>query len=123
MAGWKVRPVKIQKIPQRAAKAVVQVANVLRLYAFDAQSEISKYPPSQSSYARTGILGQKWTARVRRRGADLVGRVGNRASYAGRVQGSKQEELFKDYQWPNIVDTNKVVWARWRLLLIKAIKG
>lgn len=120
---WKVRPVKIQKIPKRAAKAVVRVRTALTFYALDAQAEISNYPEAQTSYIRTGRLGQSWTKRVLMEGANLIGRVGNKQRYAARVQGKDQEELFKGYEWPNIVDTNKKVWERHRPLLVAAIKG
>ena len=97
----------------------------LRLYALDAQSEISRYPSEgESNYVRTGILGQTWTIDgPKLRGPDLFARVGNKTDYASKVQGSKQEELFAGRGWPNINDTNKVVWARHRSLLILAIKG
>ncbi len=123
--AWKVLSVKVQKIPQRAAKAVVRTTAVLRLYALDAQAEISKYPAEgESNYQRTGILGQKWTVSgPKLRGPDLFAGVGNNADYASRVQGSEQEELFAERGWPNINDTNKVVWARHRPLLVLAIKG
>ena len=124
MSGWKIRPVKIQKIPQRAAKAVVRTTVALRLYTLDAQAEISNYPEQDTSYERTGILGTKWTAQPPKlRGPDLVGRVGNNLSYAGRVQGSDQEEQFKKRGWPNIEDTNTKVWNKHRPLLVAAIKG
>lgn len=121
-----MRSVKIQKIPQRAAKAAARISAALRLYALDAQSEISNYPtsPSQSSYVRTGQLGQFWTVSgPKQRGVDFVVRVGNKKRYAGRVQGSKQEELFKGFGWPNITNTNDKVWARHRPFVVAAIKG
>jgi hypothetical protein len=123
MSQWKVRSVEIQKIPQQAAKAVVRVTAALRLYALDAQSEISTYPQSESSYVRTGELGRFWTQKVQQRGPDLVARIGNKKRYAARVQGSQQEELFRGFGWPNIVDTNRKVWARHRPLIVAALKG
>jgi hypothetical protein len=124
VSGWKVRSVKVQKIPRRAATAIARTTIALRLYTLDAQAEISNYPEQETSYIRTGILGQKWTASPPKlRGSDLVGRVGNNISYAGRVQGSDQEEQFKKRGWPNIVDTNTKVWNRHRPLLVAAIKG
>ena len=123
MSVWKVRSVEIQKIPKRAAKAVVRVTAALRLYALDAQSEISRYPKSETSYVRTGDLGRFWTQKVRRRGPDLVARIGNKKRYAARVQGKRPEELLRGFGWPNIVDTNNEVWARHRLLIVAALKG
>lgn len=125
MSQWRIRPVKVQKIPQRAAKAVVRIRIALRLYGLDAQSEISKYPTQEATaYVRSGILGQSWTVGTPKfRGPDLVSRVGNRRDYAARVQGTHQEQQFKDRGWPNIRDTNEKVWARHRVILVLAIKG
>jgi hypothetical protein len=123
MSQWKVRSIEIQKIPKRAAKAVVRVTAALRLYGLDAQSEISIYPAQQGQYIRTGELGQGWTTKTERRGVDLATRVGNKKRYASRVQGSKQEELFKNFGWPNIVDTNQKVWNRHRPFIVSALKG
>jgi hypothetical protein len=122
--AWKVLPVDIQKIPKRAAGAIVRVNAALTLYAFDAQSLISNYPEQQTAYIRTGELGRAWTiAGPKVRGQDIFVLVGNKKPYAGKVQGRDQEELFKGFGWPNITDTNKKVWARHRPLLAAAIKG
>ena len=65
------------------------------------KGKIAKYPPSVTSYARTGRLGQGWTTgKVN----DLTYKVGNIVPYGIYVQGKAQRTFHKAHGWQTTDD-------------------
>ena len=62
--------------------------------------EARRYPPSRTSYKRTGLLGRSWMYAVR--GLDV--HIENPAKYAGYVMGEEQIALHRKHGWRRIFD-------------------
>lgn len=55
-----------------------------------AESQIPPYPPSVSSYRRTGTLGRTMYSKVTELGSDVVGAIGNNTVYAPWVISAEE---------------------------------
>ena len=122
-------------IPRRSpfpepARVISKVGATLLLFGHDGQGKLSNYPPSRSSYRRTGNLGRKWTVSGPKVGANSIKvTIGNNADYAIWVQGPtegpgrKQVSWAERYGWLSVTAVRKKVWPRYRLLIIKILSG
>lgn len=67
----------------------------------DIVSQMQEYPPppENSTYTRTGRLGQGWYKSITTPASGIYLRIRNRVYYAQYVQGEKQRELFAWIGW------------------------
>jgi len=114
--GFEFRPIVPTRNPFAAFGSVrSKLAEELRDFAAEAQNELSSYPPSRSSYRRTGRLGRSWTTDgPKMEGGDLLARVGNNVEYAPTVQGKadQQRQLFRTYGWKGVTEVAGSKWPR-----------
>jgi len=98
----------------KANKGAVVAA--MRNWAANSVSDLSRYPPTRSTYRRTGRLGRSWTfSGPAAKGKDLVVEVGNNVEYAPFVEGLETQDprqlaLFKAYGWPSAEAVAKKHW-------------
>jgi len=129
--------------PKRPIVKVNRMAVVALLGRFGTATtgSVATYPPSRSTYRRTGELGRRWTRRgPQMEGADLVVRVSNNArgrrsrrypqgfGYARAVQGfrtrePKQHRLFRRYGWPSVEVEAKKHWRTYRPQIVATLRG
>jgi len=111
-------------------RGLVEATVLLGSFLYAAQNELQNYPPQRSGrYRRTGELGRRWKVEVpKRRGLDIVGRIGNNKPYAVWVEGptkgsgKKQRALFKRLGWPSVTDVGKRQWRVYRPRIRQAMR-
>lgn len=129
MAFQRIRPRKpdpFSRISVRKATAA------LYLMLLDAQARLQVYPPARTSYRRKGAagLGGSWNVQPPHpEGADIVGRVGSKKSYAVWVEGPtrgsgrKQRALFRRYGWTSVTTVARDVQRIHRGSIRAALRG
>lgn len=129
-SGFKLEAILLAKpIAQIDAQ---KVNRALRDFGAGALSDFKDYPPSRSTYRRTGTLGRRWTmSGPRKSGDDIVVQVGNTTEYTGRVQGFKsganvspeykQTRVAQRAGWPSLEDVLDRHWAAARKDILAAL--
>lgn len=91
------------------------------------QNAMRRYPPKppQSTYDRTGKLGQSWTREVMRggRGGGWVAQIGTRLKYAPYVQDETRQAEVHQGRWQTIQSVAKDKRDELLRFVVRAIRG
>jgi len=101
--------IEIKGLPElfRKLGAIEKIQDVLeppmQRAVLRVQARMAKYPPppAKSRYVRTGTLGRRWTTRVDRTVAGVIGKVGNNTIYGPFVQSKQFQAKVHQGRWTN----------------------